>query len=92
LWLRSFPASPIWATAIGIVWLLGRLAYALGSYKSADARRIPLYVGMPPIYVLVLGALIGFALKAVKGRPDTIDRHAERQLIRRDAADSARVR
>ena len=67
LWLFAFAVSPIWAAIIGIIWPLGRLGYALGYYKSAEARRIPLYVSMPPIYIFVLGSLIGLVLKAVQG-------------------------
>lgn len=63
LWLFSFAVDPIWAAAIGILWPIGRLWYALGYYKSADQRRLGLYLSMPPIYVFVLGSIVGFALK-----------------------------
>ncbi|MCP5178293.1 MAG: MAPEG family protein [Pseudomonadales bacterium] len=62
MWLFAFAVSPLWAAGLGILWPAGRLAYALGYYRSADARRIGLYVSMPPIYIFVLGSLIGFAL------------------------------
>lgn len=67
LWLFSFAVSPLWAAGIGVLWPIGRLGYALGYYRSADARRIPLYLSMPPIYIFVLGSLIGFVLKALEG-------------------------
>lgn len=63
LWLFAFAVDPIWAAAIGILWPIGRLWYALGYYKSADQRRLGLYLSMPPIYIFVLGSLVGFALK-----------------------------
>lgn len=63
LWLFAFAVDPIWAAAIGVLWPVGRLWYALGYYKSADQRRLGLYLSMPPIYIFVLGSLIGFALK-----------------------------
>lgn len=65
LWLFSLAVSPLWAAGIGIIWPLARFAYALGYYRSADARRIPLYISMPPIYIFVLGSLNGFILKIV---------------------------
>ena len=34
--------------------------YARGYYAEADRRRIGLYISMPPIYIFVLGSLIGF--------------------------------
>lgn len=67
LWLFSLAVSPLWAAAIGIIWPVGRFFYALGYYRSADARRIPLYVSMPPIYIFVLGSLLGFVLQALRG-------------------------
>lgn len=65
LWLFSFAVDPIWAAGIGTIWPIARLGYALGYYKSADQRRISLYISMPVIYTFVLGSLIGFVLKAV---------------------------
>lgn len=65
LWLFSFAVDPIWAAAIGVLWPIGRLWYALGYYQSADQRRLGLYLSMPPIYIFVLGSLVGFVLKLV---------------------------
>ena len=65
IWLFAFAVSPLWAAGIGMLWPIGRLGYALGYYKSADARRIGLYVSMPPIYIFVIGSLIGFTLQVV---------------------------
>jgi len=65
LWLFSFAVSPIWAAGIGILWPIGRLWYALGYYQAAEKRSLGLYLSMPPIYIFVLGSLIGFVLKLV---------------------------
>lgn len=63
IWLFACAVSPLWAAGIGMLWPIGRLGYALGYYQSADARRIGLYVSMPPIYIFVIGSLIGFTLQ-----------------------------
>jgi len=63
IWLFAFAVSPLWAAGIGILWPIGRLAYALGYYRAAEARTPGLLISMPPIYVFVLGSLIGFALE-----------------------------
>ena len=60
LWLFAYAVSPIWAAGIGIVWPVARLVYAHGYYQNADKRRLGLYISMPPIYIFVLGSLIGF--------------------------------
>jgi len=63
IWLFAFAVSPLWAAGIGILWPIGRLAYALGYYRAAESRTPGLLISMPPIYVFVLGSLIGFALE-----------------------------
>ncbi len=63
LWLFSFAVSPIWAAAIGVLWPIGRLWYALGYYQAAEKRSLGLYLSMPPIYIFVLGSLVGFLWK-----------------------------
>ena len=66
LWLFAFAFDPIYAAAIGIFWPIGRLMYALGYYEASDKRMLGLYISMPPIYVLVLGSLIGFILQLIR--------------------------
>ncbi len=65
LWLFAVAVDPIWAAAIGAIWPVGRLMYALGYYKAPEKRSIGLYISMPPIYIFILGSLIGFVVKAV---------------------------
>ena len=63
MWLFAFAVSPLWAAGIGALWPVCRLFYALGYYKSADGRRLPLYLSMPVVYTFLLGAPIGFIIK-----------------------------
>ncbi len=65
LWLFSVAVDPLWAAGIGILWPIGRIGYAIGYYQSAEKRRAGLLVSMPPIYIFVLGSLIGFAWQAI---------------------------
>lgn len=65
MWLFAVAVSPEWAAGLGLYWVVTRVFYALGYYRSADGRRLPLYVGMPVIYTFLLGPLIGFVLKLV---------------------------
>ena len=59
LWLYALFVSPTWASAIGGVWLLGRILYAWGYYTAAK-RRIPgMVITMLANLALVVGALIG---------------------------------
>ena len=65
LWLFALAVDPIWAAGIGAIWPVGRLMYALGYYKAPEKRSIGLYISMPPIYIFILGSLIGFVIKAL---------------------------
>ena len=65
LLLFSFAVDPIWSFIIGIVWTIWRIKYALDYYKDAEKRGPGLYFSMPPIYIFVLGSLIGFIIKIV---------------------------
>lgn len=65
LWLFSIAVSPLWAAGIGIFWPIGRLMYAVGYYQAPEKRMPGLYLSMPPIYLLVLGSLVGFVLKLI---------------------------
>ena len=38
LWLFAFFLSPLWASAIGAAWIVGRVLYALGYYSAAEKR------------------------------------------------------
>ena len=63
LWLFSFAVDPIWAAGIGVLWPIGRLWYAFAYYEEAEKRGPGLYLSMPPIYIFVIGSLIGFMLE-----------------------------
>ncbi|MFN4038881.1 MAG: MAPEG family protein [Erythrobacter sp.] len=63
MWLFAYVVSPLWAAAIGIIWPPMRVLYALGYHKAAEKRLLPLYISMPPIYIFVLGSLIGGIVK-----------------------------
>jgi glutathione S-transferase len=67
LWLFAYAVSPYWAAGIGAVWPPMRVLYALGYHKAPEKRLIPLYISMPPIYIFVLGSLIGGVVNVVRG-------------------------
>ncbi|WP_158094055.1 MAPEG family protein [Erythrobacter tepidarius] len=67
MWLFAYAVSPLWAAAIGCIWPPMRVLYALGYRKAAEKRLLPLYISMPPIYIFVLGSLIGGIIKLVEG-------------------------
>lgn len=67
MWLFAYTVSPWWAAAIGIIWPPMRVLYARGYHKAAEKRLLPLYISMPPIYIFVLGSLIGGVVRVLGG-------------------------
>lgn len=67
MWLFAYVVSPMWAAALGAIWPPMRVLYALGYHKAAEKRLIPLYISMPPIYIFVLGSLIGGIVRLASG-------------------------
>lgn len=66
LWLFSFYVSPLWGSAIGAVWVVGRIAYAWGYYKAAEKRAIGFAISSLSSIVLLLGSLVGVILTLVQ--------------------------
>lgn len=67
MWLFAYVVSPVWAAGIGAIWPVMRVLYALGYHRAAQKRLIPLYISMPPIYIFVLGSLIGGIMRLAGG-------------------------
>ena len=65
LWLFAIAVDPLWAAGIGMFWPIGRMLYALGYYRASEKRIVGLLISMPPIYIFVLGSIIGFAMMLV---------------------------
>ena len=59
LWLFAWSVSANWAAGIGLVWIAGRIVYALAYYRD-PARRAPgMLISFAVQIVLFLGAFIG---------------------------------
>lgn len=52
-------AAPQLASALGALWIAGRIIYAAGYYKAADKRGAGFMIAMLSTAILLLGAIIG---------------------------------
>jgi glutathione S-transferase len=57
--------APIIAAILGVVWILGRIIYARGYYKSPSKRHIGFMIAFISTSLLMLGALAGMVIKIV---------------------------
>jgi uncharacterized membrane protein YecN with MAPEG domain len=67
LWLFSDYLSPVWASALGVVWIIGRILYARGYARDAARRGPGFMVSLLATVVLVGGALIGALIALLAG-------------------------
>ena len=57
MWLFAVYWSPIWASALGALWIVGRILYFLG-YLAAPQKRFPgFFIQSTAVFTLSLGAL-----------------------------------
>ncbi|HEX5419609.1 MAG TPA: MAPEG family protein [Gammaproteobacteria bacterium] len=57
MWLFAVYWSPMWASIVGAIWILGRILYFLG-YRAAPEKRFPgFFIQSTAVFVLSLGAL-----------------------------------
>lgn len=59
LWLFALTIGDRWAALVGLVWLAGRIVYAI-AYQRRPETRIPGFIlTVLPTFVLIVGAAIG---------------------------------
>ena len=66
LWIFAFFISPIWAVAIGVVYIIGRAVYARSYVKDPKGRSAGFAMSALPQLVLLLGILIWAVWALVK--------------------------
>ena len=67
LWLFDYYVGPLWAGVVGVVWLVGRIDYAISYARSADARSRGYGISILAFAVLAIGAAIGIVLRIMAG-------------------------
>lgn len=59
LWLFAYYVSATWASVLGAVWIIGRVMYATGYYRKAEARGAGFMVSFLATTILIVGAMYG---------------------------------
>ncbi len=63
IYLFSHYFNPIWAAALGVVYLLGRQIYSMSYVKDPSSRSAGFGLSFLPAVILVVGGLIGAVLR-----------------------------
>lgn len=66
LWIFSMVISPVWASLLGVVWIIGRIVYAMGYFQAAHKRSTGFAITSIANMSLLLGSLIGTLIQLVK--------------------------
>ncbi|MEL4897546.1 MAPEG family protein [Crocosphaera sp. Alani8] len=66
LWLFCFYINSTCGAGIGLVWVLGRILYALGYYQAAEKRMIGFAISSLSSLTLLVGSLIGMTMVFIK--------------------------
>ena len=67
LWMFSSLVSPMWGSLLALVWIAGRIVYAVGYTRNPDSRALGFVIGFLANGVLVLGSLVMAILDAARG-------------------------
>lgn len=67
LWLFSIYVSLWWTGIIGIVWIIGRIYYAVSYTRSAEARSAGYGISLLAFSVLAIGAAVGIVMRILNG-------------------------
>lgn len=63
LYLFGHYFNPLWAAALGVVYLIGRQVYSMSYVKDPQSRSAGFGLSFLPAVILVLGGLIGAVLR-----------------------------
>lgn len=66
LWLFSQFISPIWGSAIGAVWIIGRILFAWGYYQAAEKRALGFGISTLATLALLGGSFTGIIMSLLK--------------------------
>jgi glutathione S-transferase len=61
LWLFSIYVAPLWASVLGLVWIAGRIVYAVSYSGDPQRRGLGFMIAFLANAVLLLGSLIAAA-------------------------------
>ena len=65
MWIFALLISDMWAAALGLVWTVDRIVYALGYYSAAEKRFPGLAISFITAVVLILGSVVALVMNTL---------------------------
>jgi uncharacterized membrane protein YecN with MAPEG domain len=66
LWIFCLLVSPVWGAALGGLWIVGRILYAIGYYQAAQKRSLGFALTQVASSALLIGSLVGIGMQFAK--------------------------
>ena len=66
LWLFSAYVSPVWASLVGIVWIAGRVIYAISYTRDPERRAVGFVTGYLATVFLLMGSLFSIVWQQLR--------------------------
>jgi len=67
LWLFSIYVSLWWTGIIGLMWILGRIFYAVGYARKAEGRTVGYGISLLAFAILAIGSAVGIVMRILAG-------------------------
>lgn len=67
LWAFGYFIGQYWAVGIGVVYLAGRIIYAIQYLRDPDTRAFGTLLSTIPCWILVIGSLVGAIIQVASG-------------------------
>jgi uncharacterized membrane protein YecN with MAPEG domain len=67
MWIYAYYWNPVWAAAIGFLFIIGRTVYAISYIREPKSRSLGFLLTFIPIFVFLVGTLVGAIRTLVAG-------------------------
>ena len=67
MWIYAYYWNPVWAAGIGLLFIVGRIVYAITYIRDPKSRSLGFLLTFIPIFVFLVGTLVGAIRSLIAG-------------------------